>query len=81
MHIINTQTSKDKYIMKLVRTLVLTALTHNILFRASFLPGHLNTIPDLLSRFQFQKARQLAPWLANTQEVVPTELLPQNMLP
>lgn len=81
MHIINTQTSKDKLIMKLVRSLVLKSLTHNILFRACHVPGKINTIPDLLSRFQFQQARQLAPWLAPSPEEVPTQLQPQNMLP
>ena len=37
--IINKQTSKHKAVMVLIRDLVLSCLTHNILFRARHVPG------------------------------------------
>ena len=81
VHIINTQTSRDNYIMKLVRKLVLCSLTHNIHFRARHIPGKHNVIPDLLSRSQFQKARKLAPWLDSLPTPTPEECMPSQMLP
>ena len=81
VHIINSQTSKDKHIMHLVRHLVSVSLKHNILFRAEHIPGRHNVISDLLSRFQFQKAAQLAPWLNNAPTAIPAPLAPHQMIP
>lgn len=81
VHIINTNTSKDKQVMKLLRLLVLESLKHNILFRAKHIPGRHNVVPDLLSRLQFQKARAMAPWLSNQTTPVPASLSPQHLLP
>jgi hypothetical protein len=53
--------------MKLVRRLVLAALKYNIFFRAKHIPGKHNIVCDLLSRFSFQKARSVSPWLPNPQ--------------
>ena len=53
--IINQQTSKHSLIMVLVRDLVLTSLRHNIVFRASHVPGVDNTRVDLISRFQIRE--------------------------
>lgn len=39
VHAINKQTCKDKALMKLIRRLVLQALSHNILFRAKHIAG------------------------------------------
>jgi len=80
VHIINSQTSRDTHIMQLVRHLVCASLKHNILFRAEHVPGRHNVIPDLLSRFQFQRAARLAPWLDSAPAAIPPELLPQHML-
>lgn len=57
--------------MKLVRRFVLAALTFNIHFRANHIAGKTNTICDLLSRFSFQKACQLAPWLSQNPISIP----------
>jgi hypothetical protein len=73
--IINNTTSKDKVIMKLVRRLILAALKYNIFFRAKHIPGKINIVCDLLSRFSFQKAHSVAPWLAPQQTTIPTQLL------
>jgi hypothetical protein len=81
MHIINTTTSEDRQVMKLVRSMVASSLKHNILFKARHIPGSHNVIPDLLSRFQFQKALSMAPWLDKEQSPLPQALAPAHMLP
>lgn len=75
VHAINKQTCKEKGLMKLIRRLVLGALTHNILFKAKHIAGKSNTLADHLSRFKFQEAFQIAPHLHHTQTVVPKDLL------
>lgn len=75
VNIINKQTCKDKQLMVLVRRLVLSALKHNILFRAKHIPGKHNVIADGLSRFQFQTVFKKAPWLDKTQTELPPVLL------
>ncbi|XP_072037394.1 uncharacterized protein [Amphiura filiformis] len=60
--IINRKTSKCTPIMSLVRMLVMSCLRFNIMFKAKHIPGVENSIADALSRFQFQRFRQLAPW-------------------
>jgi hypothetical protein len=72
--IVNKQTCKDPRTMSLVRRLVIASMTHNILFRAKHISGVSNVIPDHLSRFRFQEARKLAPWLDTHQTPVPQEL-------
>ncbi|KAK3107485.1 hypothetical protein FSP39_015569 [Pinctada imbricata] len=57
VHIINKQTSKDPVIMKLVRRLVITALKHNILFKATHIPVTTNIASDKLSRLQIKEFR------------------------
>lgn len=74
VEIINKQTCKDKVLMRLVRRLVIAALTYNIVFRAKHIKGKTNVIADHLSRSQFQKARAFAPWLAPQQTAIPDHL-------
>ncbi|XP_006818192.1 uncharacterized protein LOC100378376 [Saccoglossus kowalevskii] len=45
----------------LLRRLTLTAMQHNFIVLAQFIPGRQNTVADALSRFQFQEFRHLAP--------------------
>ena len=59
--IVNNQSSRCKQIMPLGRHLVLTALHHNIIFRAQYLMGASNEISDALSHFQMSRFRKLAP--------------------
>lgn len=75
VYAINKQTCKDKGLMKLIRRLVLQALSHNILFRAKHIAGKSNTLADHLSRFKFQEAFQVAPHLNRTQTNVPNSFL------
>ena len=76
VYIINKQSSKDKDIMQLVRSLVLCSLKYNIVFKAKHIPGKSNTIADLLSRCQVDQARRRFPALAPLPVCVPKELLP-----
>ena len=76
VHCINKLSSKEPTIMKLLRQLVVTAMSNNIHIAAKHIIGRHNVIADLLSRFQTSKARILAPWLAASQEVIPPQWLP-----
>ena len=76
VQVLQSQTSKDPHIMSLLRPMVITAMLHNIQFYAYHIPGKLNVIPDLLSRFQIQKALSLAPWLDRSPLQVPSAWLP-----
>lgn len=76
--IINRQTSKHPLVMILVRDLVLTALKHNILFRARHIPGVHNTGADYISRFQVEQFKQISPGADDLPTLVPAHLLPQS---
>ncbi len=52
VHIINSQTTKEPYMMALVRALVLKSLAHNINFFSTNIPGLQNTNAALLSHVQ-----------------------------
>ena len=75
VEVINKKSCKDKTLMSLLRRLVVSALRNNIMFRAKHIQGKTNVVADHLSRFQFQKAKLIAPWLSQQQTVVPTNLL------
>ena len=78
--IINTRTSRDPIAMILLRRLVLVTMEHNIMFRATHVRGLDNSLPDAISRFQFGRARRLAPWLRDESTRIPEHLLPSNIL-
>ncbi|XP_042251963.1 uncharacterized protein LOC121886109 [Thunnus maccoyii] len=59
--ILNKGRSHNLDIMQFVRKLTLVSAQHQFIIRALHIPGHKNTIADSLSRFLFQKFRQLAP--------------------
>jgi hypothetical protein len=75
VEVISKQSCKDKLIMKLIRRLVLAALKFNVVFRAKHIAGKHNVIADQLSRFQFQRARSVAPWLCQEQTAIPDQFL------
>ena len=79
-YIINKRTSKDENIMRLIRRLVLTTMAHNIMFRATHIPGLDNELADSLSRFQFARARELAPSMDDEATEIPAHLLPEAIL-
>ena len=72
VHILNTHTSKDANIMVLVRRFVLCCI--NILTKAVHIQGKLNTLPDLLSRFQEEEFHRLAPDMDLLQTPIPLYL-------
>ncbi|XP_067435007.1 uncharacterized protein [Thunnus thynnus] len=57
----NIGRSHNLDIMQFVRKLTLVSAQHQFIIRALHIPGHKNAIADSLSRFMFQKFRQLAP--------------------
>jgi hypothetical protein len=61
--------------MRLVRRLVLSCLSHNIYFRSKHIPGKSNLIADSLSRFKFQEAHQLEPFLDRHPNPIPPPFL------
>ncbi len=78
-HIVNSQTSKNPAVMFLVRKLVITCMNHNIMFRASHVPGLKNNIADALSRFQLTRARSLARWLQQDPTPLSPDFSPENI--
>lgn len=79
--IINKQTCKEERTMELVRRLVLASLTHNVLFRARHISGASNVVADHLSRFSFQTARQIAPFLDAQPTAIPSCLMTTSWTP
>ena len=73
--IINSGTSKDSHIMKLVRELFLCAARMNFTIIAKHVPGKDNNIADSMSRFNMQVFRQLAPHAHLTPIMVPPAVL------
>lgn len=53
VYVVNKQSSKDKFLMRLVRRLVIKCMTYNINFQAAHVPGIDNTFADLLSRQKY----------------------------
>ena len=76
--IINKQTSKHKSVMVLLRDLVLSCLSYDILFRAQHVPGLQKSQADNISRFQVESFKELAPDADEFPTTVPTNLLPEN---
>ncbi|PJE78781.1 hypothetical protein CI610_02269 [invertebrate metagenome] len=60
--VLNKKSSKSKRVMELVRPLVLHAMMYNIQFKAIHIQGIHNSIADSISRLQWARFRQLAPW-------------------
>lgn len=78
--VINKQSSHCTRIMKLVRQFTISCMKLNILFKAKHVAGIHNTVADNLSRFRFQEARILAPWLDDVQCPVPDHLYPEHWI-
>ncbi len=76
VYVINTQTSKDKRLMSLLRSLIVTCMQSNIMIRAKHIPGLVNVAADALSRFHNQVAFISMPSLRSTPTAIPDSLLP-----
>lgn len=76
--ILNKKTTKVKYIMFLVRKLVLLCLRLNIDFKSRHIEGKRNSKADALSRLQVDRFRELSPHSESQPTILPSQLLPQN---
>ena len=73
VNIINSNTSKEHSIMKLLRKLVLLCMRYNILIKSAHISGSLNLTCDFLSRNQVGKAKICRPTLVEDPMVIPEE--------
>ena len=78
--IINSFTTKDKYLMTLLRYLVFLCMKFNILIKSTHLSGKLNILADKFSRGQVDEALNLAPHLEKKPTVVPEHLSLKRLL-
>ena len=73
--VLKSGTSKDRNLMVLLRYLALLAVQHSFSLTSSSVRGKDNPVADALSRFQFQRFRQLAPLADSELTTVPLALL------
>ena len=73
--ILKSGTSKDRNLMVLLRYLTRLAIHHSFSFTASSVRGKDNPVADAISRFQFQRFRQLAPLADAEPTAVPPALV------
>lgn len=76
--ILNKQSTRDPDIMVILRSIVLKAMQHNIIFKAEHVPGKKNGLADALSRLQVEKFKSNAPLADEDPVPVPTRLFPEN---
>ncbi|KAM4025788.1 uncharacterized protein ACNLHF_026226 isoform 2-T4 [Anomaloglossus baeobatrachus] len=74
VHAVNHLLSSSLPVVKLIRFLVLRCLSLNIWVRAWHVPGIKNSMADALSRFDFQKFRELAPLVSQQGATCPDYL-------
>ena len=70
------QTSYLQEIMFMLRKMVLLAMSNNVFYSATHIKGKLNVVADRLSRFQIERARELAPYLDELPRQIPDDWLP-----
>ena len=78
VEIIKAQSSKCKTAMKIVRPLTLQLIDHNIHLTSKHIPGKLNVIPDLISRFQIRQEHLRQHKMHLQPTPIPPHLLPRN---
>ncbi len=74
--ILNSQTSSDKDIMKMLRKIIVLAMLNNVTIQSKHIPGKYNIVTDAISRFQIEKAEKWAPWLCQNPVMFPQTFLP-----
>ena len=77
VEVLRSGTSRDSNLMVLLRHLSLLAARHSFVFTARHIPGKSNAIADAISRFEFQRFHQLAPYASPTATSVPPWVLDQ----
>jgi hypothetical protein len=73
--IINKRTSKDKKIMKLIRSLVFLTMDNSIQFKALHIEGVTYNIADAIPRFQMSRFRKLAPSADELPTMIPEQFI------
>lgn len=61
VNILDSQTSKSKRVMSLMRPFILYTLRNNVIFKAKHIFSKYNSIADSISRQQWDRFRNLAP--------------------
>ncbi|MCP3932783.1 MAG: hypothetical protein GY705_27235, partial [Bacteroidetes bacterium] len=79
VHMLRSKTSRDPILMGMIRKMVVLAMLNNVMFSAVHIKGRHNVIADLLSRFQVEKVRKIAPWLDATATPIPSHYLPWSL--
>ena len=77
VEVLRSGTSRDSNMMVLLRHLSMLAARHSFAFTARHVAGSSNVVADALSRFDFQRFRQLVPQALPTAIPVPPSLLAQ----
>lgn len=77
VHVINKQTSRDTYLLSLIRKMVLICLRNNILFRPKHIPGIKNGLADSLSRLQVSKFKSMSQGMDRVPTPLPRHLRPE----
>ena len=77
VHVINKQTSRDTYLLSLIRKMVLICRRNNILFRAKHIPGIKKGLADSLSRLQVDKFKSLSQGMDRVPTPLPEHLRPE----
>ena len=78
VQVIKKQTSRDPYLVLLIRKMVLICLRNNILFRAKHIPGVQNGLADSLSWLQVNKFKGLYHGMDRVPTPLPKHLRPEN---
>lgn len=74
--IINSQTSKDKTVMAIIRPLILALIKFNISLKSKHVSGATNILPDRISRFQVTPQLLTAYGMRPDSTPIPQHLLP-----
>ena len=79
--ILNSQSSKEKTIMSILRPLILILVKYNINLRSQHIPGLLNILPDRISRFQVTSELLHQHKMDPEPTSIPLHLRPENFVP
>lgn len=79
--VINKQSAKDPYIMRLLRPLILQLMLNNITFHSVYIKSCDNTLADILSRFQETPQLLSTFGMKPSPSPVPLDLHPSKFIP
>ena len=78
VNVLNKQTSKDPYLLKIIRLIVLEQLKYNFTLSSKHIPGVTNILADKISRFQVTSLLLRRYGMRETKTSIPLSLLPIN---